>query len=150
MILCWANLKFLRNKALPILILVALGGVIAFVLGIGRPLTGIIQTAREPLNHISLRGVSLETKSVCPTPYLTALVFVNASVPLSSLELHINDTYLESMVCTGNMTNYAILYKATVTSQNISIIAGETYKVTFVATFRDGTTSNATALVVAV
>jgi len=54
------------------------------------------------------------------------------------------------MVCTGNMTNYAILYKATVTSQNISIIAGETYKVTFVATFRDGTTSNATALVVAV
>ena len=112
--------------------------------------TGEVILPREPLNHISLRGVSLETKSVYPTPYLVALVFVNASVQLSILELYINDIYLESMVCTNNMTDYTILYKATVTSQNVSIISGETYKVTFVATFRDGTTSNATALVVAV
>jgi len=100
-------------------------------------------------NQISLQGVSLYTKSIYPNPHLSATVFVNASVPLSSLHLFVNGTDQGSSTYTSDMTEYAILYKATISNQTMPIIAGKTYLITFAATFRDNSTSAASVYVVA-
>ena len=110
---------------------------------------GTTITYRTFQNHISLNSVSLETKSLYPTPHLSAMVIVNASVPLSSLQLYINSTYLETQNYTINATNYAIWYRATVSNQTMAMIAGKTYLITFVATFQDKATSTASASVLA-
>ncbi len=102
-------------------------------------------------SYISLEGgVELATKSIYPTPYLSTDVFVNRSVPLSKLSLFINGT-LEASGSQGesDRTVYGIVYKAQPSNQEMPIIAGRTYEVTFVATFEDNSTSTASVIVVA-
>jgi len=102
-------------------------------------------------SYISLEGgVELETKSIYPTPYLSATIFVNRSVPLSKLTLFINGT-LEASGSQGesNKTIYGLIYKAQPSNQAMPIIAGRTYEVTFVAIFEDNSTSTASKIVVA-
>lgn len=48
----------------------------------------------NPNNTISVSGLSLcSSNCVYPAPYASALVTINASVPVSILEIYVNDTY---------------------------------------------------------
>ena len=63
--------------------------------------------------------------------------------------MFINDTDEGTTTYTNTMTNYALQFKATLSNPAMPIIAGKTYKITFVATFQDNTTIAASATVVA-
>jgi hypothetical protein len=106
-----------------------------------------VSTATTGVNSISLQGVRL-CASVCiyPSPYLSATILVNGSVPLSTLRLLINGTDEGITTTTNTMTNYALLYKGQPT---MPILDGKTYVITVVATFQDNSTYTASATVVA-
>jgi hypothetical protein len=102
-------------------------------------------------NSISLQGVSLyrSTPGTYPSPYLSAMIFTNASAPLSSLHLFINDTDEGTTTYSNNtMTNYAIWFKAMPSNPAMPIIPGKIYNITFVATFQDNSTFTASVSVV--
>jgi len=103
-------------------------------------------------NSISLQGVSLytSTPATYPSPYLSAMIFANASAPLSSLHLFINGTDEGTTTYSNNtMTNYAIWFKAMPSNPAMPIIAGKIYNITFVAAFRDNSTFTASVSIVA-
>jgi hypothetical protein len=107
-------------------------------------------------NSISLEGVSLyrSTPGTYPSPYLSALIFTNASVPFSSVHLFINGTDEGTTTSwfhfsNNTLTNYAIWFKAMPSNPAMPIIAGEIYNITFVATFQDNSTFTASVSVVA-
>ncbi len=101
-------------------------------------------------SSISLRDVGL-CASICiyPSPELSATIFVNGSVPLSTLHLFINGTDEGITTPANTMTNYALLFKATPNNPAMPIIAGKTYAIVVVARFQDNSTSTASATVVA-
>jgi hypothetical protein len=102
-------------------------------------------------NSISLQGVSLyrSTPGTYPNPYLSAMIIVNATVPLSSLQLFINGTDEGTTPYTNTMTNYADWFKAMPSNPAMPIMAGKTYAITLIATFEDNSTFTASVSVVA-
>jgi len=95
----------------PVLIAVVL---IAVVLAGSYYVPWSTRSTHAPMrNQISLQGVSL-CASNCwyPSPYLSATVFVNGSVPLSSLHLFINGTDEGILTYSNTMTSYALVFKA--------------------------------------
>jgi hypothetical protein len=86
---------------------------------------------------------------IYPAPELSATVFVNASVPLSTLHLFINGTDERTTGAANTMTSYALVFKAQPNNPAMPIIAGKTYAITVVATFQDNSTSTTSATVVA-
>jgi hypothetical protein len=114
------------------------------------------QTVSCKGNSISLQGVELCTSNcIYPSPYLSATILVNASVPLSALHLFINGTdegitnEVTATTYTNIMTSYVLWFKTGPNNPAMALIAGKTYKITFVATFQGGSTSTASATVVA-
>jgi hypothetical protein len=101
-------------------------------------------------NTIIVRDVGLcASNCIYPSPYLSALIFVNASVPLSTLHLFINGTD-EGITTTDNaMTHYALLFKAGPNNPAMPIVDGKTYTIMVVATFQDNSTCTVSATVVA-
>lgn len=105
-------------------------------------------------NSISLQAVGLcASNCVYPSPYLSATVFVNASVPLSTLHLFINGTTegwgFYSTTTANTMANYSVVFKAHPVNPDMPIVAGKTYTITLVATFQDESTYTASIIVVA-
>ena len=103
-------------------------------------------------NSISLQGVSLytSTPATYPSPYLSAMIFANASAPLSSLHLFINGTDEGTTTYSNNtMTNYVIWFKAMPSNPAMPIIAGKIYNITLVAAFQDNSTFTASVSIVA-
>lgn len=84
-----------------------------------------------------------------PSPFLLGTVFVNSSVPLQTLQLYINGTFEGTTNYSNKFTNYAIGYKSSPNNPVMPIVSGKSYDVTFVATFQDGSVSNASTVVVA-
>jgi hypothetical protein len=101
-------------------------------------------------NSISLQGVGLcASNCIYPSPYLSATILVNASVPTSTLHLFINGTD-EGITATSNtMTNYALLFKATPNNPAMPITSGKAYTIAIVATFQDSSSATASIIVVA-
>jgi hypothetical protein len=77
------------------------------------------------------------------------MIFVNASVSLSTLHLYINDTDEGTTATANTMTNYVLVFKAQPNNPAMPIIAGKTYTTRLVATFQDNSTCTASATVVA-
>lgn len=134
--------------------------VVAIIVGAGIGYLGgtinlatITITAMAPTDKISLTsGVELcSNNCVYPSPFLSALVLVNASSPLSTLHLFVNGTDEGVVASFDNLYNtvYTYLLKANPLNASMPIQADKTYSVELVATFRDGETSTATASVVA-
>ena len=110
--------------------------------------TAVVAFMASPSN-ITLSGVALcAANCVYPSPYLSAEVLVNASVPLSMIQVFVNGTSTTGQSYQdNNMAQYAVVFKGG--TGNLAIVAGQTYNVTFVGTFADGTKSNATSIIVA-
>jgi len=108
-------------------------------------------TATTKVSSIFLRDVGL-CASICiyPSPYLSATILVNGSVPLSTLHLFINGADEATTTYTNTMTNYALQFKATPNNPAMPILDGRTYTIMVVATFQDNSTYTASATVVAV
>jgi hypothetical protein len=152
-----------RNRiliAIVIIVLVFVAVVLVTALGlwmfthVNPPATNLTTT-----NSISLRDVSL-CASICiyPSPEFSATIFVNESVPLSTLHLFINGTD-EGRTTVANATigyathllytTYGLAVKTKPNNPAMPIIAGKTYTITIEATFQDKSTSTASATVVA-
>ena len=100
-------------------------------------------------SNITVTGVGLcAANCVYPSPYLSAGISVNASVPLSMIQVFVNGTSTTGQLYLDyNVTQWATGFKGG--TGNLAIVAGETYNVTFVGTFADGSKSNSTSIVVA-
>ncbi|HZW57521.1 MAG TPA: hypothetical protein VFF30_14635 [Nitrososphaerales archaeon] len=99
-------------------------------------------------SNITATGVSLCSQNcVYPAPHLSALVSVNASVPLSRLQVFVNGSLAgDGDYAIGIMyAQHSIDFKGGGGNQTIS--AGSLCNVTFVGTFEDGTVSTSTSLV---
>ena len=123
-------------------------------------------STRIPIrNQVSLQGVSLcASNCIYPSPYLSAIMLVNGSVPLSTLRLFINGTdeglLFPAVVTTtvletcGTTTvaitlGYAIVVKAQPNNPAMTIVAGKTYTIMVVARFQDNSTFTASVTVAA-
>ncbi len=137
-----------RNKIIYVVVFaaVALAGVFLFFALIRPPSSGLEQ------NRISFpEGVGLcSHSSIYPNPpYLLATILVNGNSPLSSIDLTINGTYEGSAYFRFNMTSYVTSFNLNPNNPSLPILAGKTYGLTFVATFRDESTYTATASTIA-
>jgi hypothetical protein len=75
-----------------IIVVVAVAGV--YVLTLGNKSTIDTSPVTVTKNRISVSGLSLcPTNCVYPAPYVSALVTINASVPISTLVVYVNNTY---------------------------------------------------------
>ncbi len=110
--------------------------------------TAVVAFMASPSN-ITLSGVALcAANCVYPSPYLSAEVLVNASVPLSMIQVFVNGTSTTGQSYQdNNMTQYAVVFKGG--TGNLAIVAGQTYNVTFVGAFADGSRSTASSTIVA-
>jgi hypothetical protein len=102
-------------------------------------------------NTISLSGFSIATSgTVLPTPYLSGQIFVNASagVTWSSYTLYTNSTDCGTRpLDTSTTLNYfAYFFQGSPCGQ---VTAGDTYLITFVVAFTDGTNDTASVSVTA-
>ncbi len=109
-------------------------------------------------NTISVSGLSIcPSDCVYPAPYVSAVVLVNSTSPLSSLTVYVNGTFdavaiqqspvQNSGTESTTVTTFDYEYKGSVPNAFIPIVAGDTYMFTFVADFRDGSEYTATAYV---
>lgn len=140
------------------------------------PQSGPLHTTDAPTNKnlISLRNFGLTTKAFNQTPYLSGEIYVNASVPWASYTFYTNDTICGTqnfntvntntyvMETTRNNTTVTQSVTTTVTNTAtqfiymfkggpcIPVTVGNTYSITFVVAFIDGTNSTATTNVEAV
>lgn len=117
--------------------------------------TGISTTG----NSISLQDVSLcAINCLYGSPELSATIYVDGSVRLSTLHWFINGTdegttigpnatvsYATNLL----YTNYTVGYTVHPNNPAMPIIAGETYTIKVVSTFQDNSTYTASATVVA-
>ena len=103
--------------------------------------------------NILIQGASLcPTNCVYPSPHLSAMIIVNATIPLSSLTLYVNNTLEPSSQEGSNnntLTSYALDFKATPNNPEMPILAGKVYVIEFVAVFSDGIVATATTTVTA-
>jgi hypothetical protein len=102
-------------------------------------------------NFISISGGMSLCASNClyPSPSLAGTLFVNATVPLRTLQLSINGTFENTSTYNSNLTSYAIAYKDSPKNQSLSIVAGKVYFILLVATFQDNSQSTANTFVTA-
>ena len=107
-------------------------------------------STQSTTNSISVSGLSIcPSDCVYPAPYVSALVLVNSTSPLSSLTVYVNGTFdavpiQHSGTESNTLTTFGYEYKGSVPNAFIPIVAGDTYKFTFVAEFQDGTAYTAT------
>lgn len=137
-----------RKRVLIVIVIIALVLVaVAVLASIG--LWTFTHVNPPTANSISLRDVGLcASNCIYPSPYLSATIFVDASVPLSTLHLFINGTD-EGITTTANtMTHYALLFKAGPNNPAMPIVDGKTYTIMVVATFQDNSTCTVSATVV--
>lgn len=114
-------------------------------------------TTSTNITYTSKNFISIENESVSlcprnclyPSPFLSATLFVNSTAPLKWLQLYINGTFESTHTYTNNYTNYAIDYQTSPDNQTLPIMSDNTYIIAFVATFQDGTVSNASTIVFA-
>ncbi|MDG6996978.1 MAG: hypothetical protein JRN52_13745 [Nitrososphaerota archaeon] len=104
-------------------------------------------------SNITVSGWELCAKNcVYPSPYLAAMIYVNASVPLSQLQISFNGS-LEitdsSWSSSNTLAQYVELYKASPSNTTVPILTGHSYNVTFAATFEDGTSSTSSVVMTA-
>ena len=100
----------------------------------------------EPCQHqISLSDFSLETS----TGSLTGSINISSQSPLTTLILYLNGSYQTYNVFVQTGSSFSMQYNAGLTNSTVTIIAGPTYNVEFVAFFKDGTATTANTTVVA-
>jgi hypothetical protein len=138
----------------PTILLVLVAAAVVAALGVWT-FTHISPPTIRPAmtNRISLRNVGLcASNCIYPSPELSAMIFVNASAPLSILHLYVSgtDEGISSQTTASTMTNYALVFKAQPNNPNMPIVAGKTYAIRLVATFQNNSTSTTSATVVAV
>ena len=130
------------------------------------PMTGVVIVG-PPYTYSSSTSTTVEYQapniliqgaSLCPTncvylsPHLSAMIIVNATIPLSSLTLYVNNTLEPSSQEGSNnntLTAYALDFKATPNNPEMPIVAGEVYAIEFVAVFSNGIVATATTTVTA-
>ena len=101
--------------------------------------------------QMTLSGFSICVGSCnYPSPYLSGIISVNTSSPVSTLILYINGTYEESSPVLNNFTTYAIGFKANPTDPSMPITANSAYTIKLVAIFKNGLAAVASTQVVAV
>ena len=67
-----------------------------------------VNTTTNSANRISVTGLSLcPSDCIYPSPYVSALVTVNASVPISSLQAYVNNTYDGTPIQNPSVTTVA-------------------------------------------
>ena len=126
-----------------IVVFVVAGGLLYFMRGV----TDANGPARAPV-ILSLRNFSLcSSNCVYQSPYLSGEVLVNASAPITSLHLLVNNTSEEYNYFNDSMTHFTYLYKSSF--QNPPAVSGQTYWIKFAATFKDNTEAEVSILVVA-
>jgi hypothetical protein len=107
----------------------------------------IVAAQPASTSEITVTGMELcAANCVYPSPFLSAGILVNASVPLSTIQVVVNGTSASiQSYQDNNLTQWATDLKATVS--NLPISTGRIYNVTLLATFADGTKSNATYII---
>jgi hypothetical protein len=116
-----------------------------------RQTVSILVVALPPsTSNVTVNGVELcVSDCVYPSPYLSAMINVNATTPLSSVVAFINGTSVGAQSYSdNNITQYEIVFKTTWRqSGQTNIVSGQAYNVTFVAEFGDGTVSTANLVI---
>jgi len=137
------------------------------------------QTATEEIACVaSSSGLSVSGLSLCPTncvypaPYLTGQLNINGATPVK-IDVYVNGTFdgtsvlnpttippgcflngtqatcSTGSVVTTTLTRFAYIYKGSIPNEFIPAVVGDRYVVTFVASFADGSSALASAIVVA-
>jgi len=96
-------------------------------------------------HHISLSGFTLTTS----TGSLTGSINVSTRTPLTTLILYLNGSYQLYNVFAQSGTSFSMQYNTGLTNSTLTIIAGLTYNVEFVALFKDGTATTANTTIIA-
>ena len=101
-----------------------------------------------PCQHqISLSGFSLSTTGNLSNA-LSGSVNVNSGSPLITFIVYVNGTYELYNAFSHSITSqYSIQYNAFLNNETLAIIPGMSYTIEFVALFKDGTATTATAIV---
>lgn len=127
-----------------VMVVIVIAGSLLYFMGVATDLNG---PARAPI-ILSLRNFSLcSSNCVYPSPYLSGEVLVNASAPITSLHLLVNNTSEDYNYFNDSMTHFTYLYKGSF--QNPPVVSGQTYWIKFAATFKDNTEAEVSILVVA-
>jgi len=133
--------------AIVVVVIVIIIGTVAFVMLSPQPV--------KTKNTISLSGFSIATGNngttvLEPIPYLSGDIAVNASadVTWSSYTLYTNniDCGTRSLNTSTTLNNFAYFFQG---APCVSVTAGDTYLITFVVTFTDGTNDTASVSVTA-
>ena len=96
-------------------------------------------------HHISLSGFKLTTS----TGSLTGSINVSSRSPLTTLILYLNGSYELYNVFAQSGTSFSMQYSTALSNSTLTIIAGITYNVEFVALFKDGTATTANTTIIA-
>jgi hypothetical protein len=107
--------------------------VLASVYGLG------IGRAQPFQNHVSLRGFEILTRGTSQEAFLSASLIVNSTSPLKTLHVFLNETDQGIFSYSNELEAYLIIIQ-TPLHDTVWIADGNTYFMTAVATFGDGST----------